>query len=227
MQPLGMLFGVPREYFATNFENEMADRLADVPDEDLIAPKLSVAGPTVQGIAFTVEEPDLKAMYLNLLATASDKRVEASAHPAFAEVIRQLTSEEARLLAGALDAVHRAIVVIRRRITTTEDPTAQGHIVIANHVVNMTSGNTPTWSAETAVYIDNWIRLGLVDVDYGSFLTAPGSYDWVSKNPRYLTAQAEFDTEELQVVEFGQGGILSPTDFGRLFHRVVMGQSDA
>ncbi len=143
MQPLGMLFGVPREYFATNFENEMADRLADVPDEDLIAPKLSVAGPTVQGIAFTVEEPDLKAMYLNLLATASDKRVEASAHPAFAEVIRQLTSEEARLLAGALDAVHRAIVVIRRRITTTEDPTAQGHIVIANHVVNMTSGNTP------------------------------------------------------------------------------------
>ncbi len=60
-----------------------------------------------------------------------------------------------------------------------------------------------------------------------AFLRPPGSYDWVSKNPRYLTAQAEFDTEELQVVEFGQGGILSPTDFGRLFHRVVMGQSDA
>ena len=37
-------------------------------------------------------------MYLNLLATAMDKDTVERAHPAFAEVIRQLTPDEARIL---------------------------------------------------------------------------------------------------------------------------------
>ena len=52
----------------------------------------------MQGLSYTFDEPDLKDLYLNLLTTATDDRRTDDAHPAFADVIKQLTPSEARLL---------------------------------------------------------------------------------------------------------------------------------
>ncbi|PRC42046.1 hypothetical protein C6A85_000000112520 [Mycobacterium sp. ITM-2017-0098] len=221
-QPLGMLFGVSRDYFANDFENDMADRMADVPEEDVITPKLSVAGPAVQGISFSVEEPDLKAMYLNLLATASDRRSEANAHPSFSEVIRQLSAKEARLLASVLCRDRLPIIEIRKNAKTKEDPTAEGWYTITGNVlqyVNALGGQV--WTDEGAVFVDNWVRLGLVNVDYQQFLMDESQYEWVTANPRYIQAQYEHDTVEMKVVTFAKG-ILTTTPFGRRFYEVAI-----
>ncbi|AJY08326.1 Abi-alpha family protein [Burkholderia sp. SIMBA_043] len=87
-----------RAYFAERFQSEMAAKAASIPTDEMVEPKSSVAGPALQGLAFTHEEPDLKAMYLSLLATAMDKRVSRSAHPAFVEIIRQIDAAEVPLL---------------------------------------------------------------------------------------------------------------------------------
>lgn len=221
-QPLGMLFGASRDYFDTQFENDMADRMADIPEEDVITPKLSIAGPTVQGISFTAEEPDLKEMYLNLLATASDRRVQSMAHPSFAEVIRQLNAEEAKLLTGVLAASQLPIVEIRRHAKTADNPNARGYRTVAASVLHLRNAlGGQVWNNQTAVYVDNWVRLGLVNVDYQVFMTDEANYGWVEANPRYVSAQAEFDTEELKRVTF-QKGVLTVTPFGRRFHEVAV-----
>lgn len=64
LQPLGMLFGFQRDYFDERFSDEFADRMEDVPEKHLIAPRLSVAGPTLQGTGYTVDEPELRAIGL-------------------------------------------------------------------------------------------------------------------------------------------------------------------
>lgn len=221
-QPLGMLFGVSRDYFANDFENEMADRMADVPEEDVMTPKLSIAGPAVQGISFTVEEPDLKAMYLNLLAAASDRRTEGNAHPSFAEVIHQLSSEEARLLSAVLRSTNLPIVEIRIGSQTEENPSAQGWVTHETNVmqlVNRLGGQV--WSNQHAVFVDNWVRLGLVNVDFQTYLSADDSYGWVEDNPVYKFAQAEHDTPDVKRVTYAKG-VLTVTPFGRRFHQVAV-----
>ncbi|APE18264.1 hypothetical protein BOH72_26275 [Mycobacterium sp. WY10] len=216
-QPLGMLFGVSREYFENHFESEMADKLADIPEDDLVTPKLSIAGPTVQGISFTVEEPDLRSMYLNLLATASDRRVESKAHPSFAEVIRQLSAEEARLLTPLLRAGQIGIVEIRRNV-----PDSNGYNVLAEHVCAlMNERGEQVYVDRMAVFVDNWVRLGLIQVDYSRHLKAENAYAWVRENPKYVSAQQQYDTPEQKVITFGEG-VVSATQFGKLFHSVVI-----
>jgi hypothetical protein len=142
------LAGVPRDYFDTEFRDDMADRLADVPEQELVTPRSSVAGPTILGLGFSLDEPQLKAMYLNLLATASDKRVQDSAHPSFAEVIKQLSAAEAEALAAVLQIGVLPIVEIRlnaepsteteddpiRKMTKQLTPSPEGYTILATHV---------------------------------------------------------------------------------------------
>lgn len=108
------------EYFNTQFSDDMAERLADVPEEEIVSPRSSVAGPAMLGLGFALEEPQLKAMYLNLLAAASDSRVQETAHPSFAEVIKQLSAAEAESLAGVLQSpLHLPIIQIRVKAATS------------------------------------------------------------------------------------------------------------
>ena len=100
IEPIGRLFGVGSDYFADTFPEEMALKLVNVPAENIVTPSSSVAGSTILGLSYTHDEPSLKEMYLNLLAAASDDRRASQAHPAFAEIIKQLAPEEARELSG-------------------------------------------------------------------------------------------------------------------------------
>lgn len=66
----------------------------------------------------------------------------------------------------------------------------------------------PTW-------VDNWRRLGLVNVTYTEIQMDAGAYDWVQKRPEYvrladLITQLSFDR-----------GLMQTTDFGRQFLRAV------
>lgn len=220
-QPLGMLFGISRDYFENDFADDMADRLAQIPDEDLITPRLSVAGPTVQGIAFTADEPELRSMYLNLLATASDVRVSGAAHPSFAEIIRQLSPEEAVALGTVLGVDYHPILEIRVKAATAGDSGAEGFQTASLHVMNWLRDGKQAFEPDTALQIVNWQRLGLVDVAYGTYLTASGKYDWADTNPRVVELRASEDTDEFKRVDI-EKGILSVTEFGRAFYRVVM-----
>jgi hypothetical protein len=67
-------FGVKKfaEYMTSKFEKELSDVTAHIPPEHLVSPKPSLAGPTLQSLTFAFDEPNLKDLYLRLLATAMD-----------------------------------------------------------------------------------------------------------------------------------------------------------
>ena len=76
-------------------------KLRDIPEDELITPAIEVAGPAIEALRFTSESSDeLRDMYANLLATAMDRRKAETAHPGFVEIIKQLTPDEARLVAA-------------------------------------------------------------------------------------------------------------------------------
>lgn len=222
-QPLGMLFGISRDYFENEFADDMADRVAQIPDEDLVTPRLSVAGPTVQGIAFTVDEPALKAMYLNLLAAASDGRVASTVHPSFAEIIRQLSAEEAVVLGPVLQVSNHPIIEVRRLAATKDDP-AQGYGVVATNIMDWHENGIQVLQTARALQIVNWQRLGLVQVQYDTHMTAEGLYAWAETHPLVTELRESLDTEDFKRVEIQQG-VLTVTDFGRAFQRVVVASS--
>jgi hypothetical protein len=114
-------------------------------------------------------------MYLNLLASAMDDRRAEAAHPAFVEIIRQLTSEEAHLL---------------RKVLRTEGglPTVQIRLqfeklhsweVLQRHLLdyrNIKTGEAKE-NTRTPSMVDNWTRLGLIEVTYDKHLADPTIYE--------------------------------------------------
>jgi hypothetical protein len=117
-RPLAAVLGVSRAYFDDEFATDLADHVSEIPDEHLTTPPPSIALPAMQGLAFSLEEPDLKEMYLKLLAAASDDRRPYDAHPSFAQIIRELSSDEAKLLQWCLSRGQHPIC-LRRQLGPT------------------------------------------------------------------------------------------------------------
>lgn len=69
-----------------------------VPAERIIVPSATIVGPAVQAMVFAADDPELRDMFASLLATAMDSATAHKAHPAFVEVLRQITPDEARII---------------------------------------------------------------------------------------------------------------------------------
>lgn len=215
-RPIRGLIGLSAEYFENNFDDDMRVHIGAIPEEHRVAPKPIVAAPAMQGLAFSLNEPDLKDLYLNLLSSASDDRKQDKVHPSFAEIIRQLTGEEAVLLRRPLGSgAHVAIARVRG---TTP---GLGGTTLANHLLPLADAETGEMSedAEVPTYVDNWVRLGLVDVEYGTYLVRAGAYDYVVQRPEYQRLEAQHANTNISLEV--QKGMLRPTEFGLAFSRAV------
>jgi len=82
-------------------DQEVAPRLAAVPPERLQDPAPHVVVPALMAVSYTQSE-ELRAMFAALLAKSMDSATAEDVHPAFVDVIKQLTPDEARIL-KALD----------------------------------------------------------------------------------------------------------------------------
>ncbi|WP_186157908.1 DUF4393 domain-containing protein [Burkholderia gladioli] len=206
-----------RAYFAERFQSEMAKKAASIPADDVIEPKSSVAGPALQGLAFTHEEPDLKDMYLSLLATAMDRRVSRSAHPAFVEIIKQIDAAEVSLLRSILlNSRLQPIVEIRlSRIPSGQYRTLQRHYAQVSSVDTEDDVELPEFPA----MVDNWVRLGLIDVSYDRQIMQENFYAWVEKRNLYQELKKTHDGEGQSVIY--QKGSITRTAFGFQFAQAV------
>jgi hypothetical protein len=225
LRPVARLMGVSPEYFNTAFAEDFGAAIADIPEDNLQTPKAIVAGPALEGLAYTLDEPDLKEMYLKLIATASDDRISSSAHPSFSEIIRQLSAEEAVLLKSMSWEHNQLQAIVNVRVTAAGEE--GGRTVFSNITVfNNDDPFTINYADTAPTYLDNWRRLGLVELDYTTHITDPSDYDWVEKHPQIISLRAYLAGDKfaedgivrsVDVVK----GVMRVTAFGRSFATAV------
>lgn len=211
---INFAFDRARNYFNSAFRRDLEEKTSYIPLEHVIEPKAAIAGPAIQGLAFTNEEPSLKDMFLSLIATSMDGRVADAAHPAFVEVIKQIASDEATFLKQVLNATG-LMAIAELRVTV---PQEAGFKVARRHVLNRIWLETgiPYETPRLEAMIDNWMRLGLVNVDYATHLTNPTAYDWVTGRPEYKA----IGVPEGSRIEVGKG-TMAKTSFGSQFAKAV------
>lgn len=86
-------------------EKEVSARLEKrgVPESSVVTPPPLIMAGVIRGLQVAGPDPDpnLRDLFANLLATAMTEGQTESTHPAFAEILAQLTSDEARILRTA------------------------------------------------------------------------------------------------------------------------------
>lgn len=212
-----------RTYFESRFPEEFAEIAKEIPPEELVEPKASLAGPLLQALAFSHEEQDLKRMYLHLLASGMDRRTSETAHPSFVDIIKHLTAAEAHYLSSTIAAgTNIPLVEFRLRLSGSIFSSRTGFRVLLKHLPDIRdSSGKRVVVPDVAAMIENFCRLGLIEVDYearaGSTRAMEAeAYAWIKLRPEYRNLK-DAHGKDLIV----QKGLMLPTRFGLMFASAV------
>lgn len=72
-------------------------KIEEIPEANRRDPDLSIVGPAIEQMKFDLDRDDLVEMFANLISNSFDSR-QHGLHPAFASIISQLSTQDARLL---------------------------------------------------------------------------------------------------------------------------------
>ena len=78
-------------------EEGVKKRLDKIPEERRKSPEPEIAVPLIQALGYTAQNETLREMYINLLANSMDKAKEKDVHPSFVEIIKQMSSLDAKV----------------------------------------------------------------------------------------------------------------------------------
>jgi len=147
-----------------------------------------------------------------------DGRVAQSVHPAFVEIIRQMTGDEATVIRGILQYDKPTAIVEVRRAVTAQTPE---FLVLIRNLLPMINKDTgaPMEFPGVDVMVDNWVRLGLVEVDYMYQVAGPGAYDWLWSRHEVLRLK-EMDGDAPPLLG-SRNGLIQRTSLGLAFAQAV------
>jgi hypothetical protein len=79
-------------------EKAVSDRLKDVPKEKIEPPNPRIAVPAMQALTYSMDDKLIREMFANLLAADMNTDTKHDAHPAFVEIIKEMTPTDAKVL---------------------------------------------------------------------------------------------------------------------------------
>jgi hypothetical protein len=174
--------------------SKVAERLANTPAEDIVSPKPNVAGPALESLRYTGHESSLSDMYANLLAASMDKKTAQGAHPAFVEIIRQLTPDEAKLVGLFVVDIPFPLIDVRWQYRNPTDGRTGGKDILVNysHLGLLAGCEYPQMMPS---YLDNLCRLGLADIPTFYQYTGKGVYDALESDAEVKKIMSAFNAD--------------------------------
>jgi hypothetical protein len=195
---------------------KVADRLKNVKPEDIVTPKPNVAGPILEALKYTGHEDSLSDLYANLLAASMDKNTASNAHPAFAEIIKQLTPDEAKLV--GLFALNMPFPLLKVR-AEFKDGNGGYDVLVNFSTLGQQAGCEHLDLVPT--YIDNLCRLGLAEVPQFLEYKAAGVYDALEQSPVVQATKQRIESVPNQTAKIQRKG-LAVTQLGKQFARICV-----
>lgn len=199
---------------------KVAERLRNIPPEDIITPKPNVAGPVLESLRYTGNESSLSDLYANLLAASMDKATASGAHPAFVEIIKQLTPDEAKIVGLFIGPRAFPLLNVRWEYKNQTPEQSGGKDVLVNF--SLLWQQVPLeFPHLTPTYIDNLCRLGLAEVPAMFHYTAKGIYDALENAPEVLQAKTKIEANPEWSFKTERKG-LRVTELGKQFAKICV-----
>ncbi|MDD7637099.1 MAG: alanine racemase [Clostridiales bacterium] len=89
---------IKRAVLLEEYKKQIAKKIAEIPEENLIEPPVRIVGPAIEASKFFIEETTCRKMFAQLIASSCNSAVSGAVHPSFPEIIKQLSPLDARFL---------------------------------------------------------------------------------------------------------------------------------
>lgn len=192
-------------------DNKVTEKLQNVPEENIVTPPPHVAGPALESLRYTGSIDELKELYANLLASSMDSTTTRDAHPSFVEIIKQLSSDEAKLLTALISTNAEPAATIRNN----REDSSGGRDQFKNFTVLGERVGVKDYS-RIPNHLDNLSRLGLIEIPESYALIGEGVYKRIDEHPFVKSIVDAINKEEERKSEVVHTTILV-TGLGRQF----------
>lgn len=158
---------------------------SEIDPENIQEPQLKILGPALEASKYYIEEEDLRIMFSKLIASSMDMTKNETMHSSFVEIIKQLNPIDAKIL-SEIQSGNIAIAQIGFNFETS------GFTIQYKHLYSLNQNEYPHDNIEASM--DNLIRLGLIDVDYGTYSKDESLYDSLKLTSEYKEIEQTMDS---------------------------------
>lgn len=188
----------------------VAEKLKDVPPERIVTPPPQVAGPVLEALRYTGHDEQLRELYANLLATSLDSETTRNAHPAFVEIIRSMSPDEARILRLFASSRIMPLIDIRGGIKKSYEFATYQH-----NFSKIGKEGGCDYQDLTPEYLDNLCRLGLMQIPPDMFLSNDDIYKSLEEDEALIKTKEKIIADDREV-QFNRK-LIQLTSFGLQF----------
>lgn len=166
-----------------SFRQELNSKINKIPLENVTEAEMHIVGPTLEASKYYFEKEDLRNMFSSLIASSVDKTKSTLVHPSFVEIIKQLSSIDAKNILF-LSKESKFPIVKYKLITNT----GSASTVLDNILINQIEENTLNLDSVNicSTSLVNLERLGLLYIVYDEWID---KFDYtIFTNTNYFNA---------------------------------------
>lgn len=183
-----------REYNVAETEKLLAQKLENINPESIVTPEAYVAVPAFQSISYCINNKELYDLYANLLAKAMIADTKNEVHPAFVDIIKQLSPNDALVLKEvfnsnpAIEAATIALLLKPKGVHIVGSPRP---VRYCNEAVYNIQCATLS-EEQISISINNLERLGIISFN-SEYYPSEKNFEFVKNTSLYLEFQKLFD----------------------------------
>lgn len=158
------------------YHQELFSEIKKIPEDKLIEPNVQVTAQALENSKYCIESQELRKMFVNLISKSINSDYTTITHPSFAEIIKQMSPTDAKILETI--PLHENIPIVDYIVVDKNNSRYKTELenIYLSHLphidIFMESQSVSSLS-----------RLGILNIDKASTMTDKQVYDHYKKTP--------------------------------------------
>lgn len=223
MSPLsGIVWGY--EKISEWVTNDVEQKLKTVPLNQRVSPDPQVAGPALEALKYAGNKIELRDAFANLLANSMDTTTADNCHPAFVEILKQITPDEAKIL-KTFKAPTEKFPILEVRLHDGPNRNGNYHITFSSFTdIGFKAGCLHPETIDSS--IDNLCRLEICRIPVGLSVGNSNKEYEALENHAIILEHVNSAKAARKSISFDRRG-LGLTAFGQLFWALCIDDKDS
>ena len=197
------------------FLKDIVTEVSNIPIDQRQEPKLSVLGPALEASKYYIDDEELRSLFAKLIAASMDNSKNEVLQPAFVEIIKQMSPIDAKNLINLYDIKDKQNPIVS---IILESKDSKNYKEVFDHFYIENIGNIS--HVRVASSLLNLKRLGLIEINYGVFLSDENRYLSYENHPIINRFKNEYN-DDLHSIKLKKG-LIKITNFGMDFCKICI-----
>ena len=197
------------------FLKDIVTEVSNIPIDQIQEPKLSVLGPALEASKYYIDDKELRSLFAKLIAASMDNSKNEVLQPAFVEIIKQMSPIDAKNLINLYDIKDKQNPIVS---IILESKDSKNYKEVFDHFYIENIGNIS--HVRVASSLLNLKRLGLIEINYGVFLSDENRYLSYENHPIINQFKNGYN-DDLHSIKLKKG-LIKITNFGIDFCKICI-----